>query len=113
MLGQSETKRQQMRRALQHQRAGIALPDGSRLEQQRPLQSAAQTTQAGLVCISFKLNSVPLWTASYLGMLFTSQLTGYRQLTGYKPFWQILNVVQALKWSNLTNLQEARQCVHV
>ena len=35
MLGQSETKRQQLRRALHHQRAGIALPEGSRLEQER------------------------------------------------------------------------------
>ena len=35
MLGQSETKRQQLRRALHHQRAGVALPEGSRLEQER------------------------------------------------------------------------------
>lgn len=35
MLGQTETKRQQLRRALHHQRAGIALPEGARLEHER------------------------------------------------------------------------------
>ncbi|KAL0028239.1 hypothetical protein WJX79_003509 [Trebouxia sp. C0005] len=40
MLGQSETKRQQLRRALHHQRAGIALPEGSHLERERHVETA-------------------------------------------------------------------------
>ena len=40
MLGQSETKRQQLRRALHHQRAGIALPEGSQLERERHVETA-------------------------------------------------------------------------
>ena len=40
MLGQSETKRQQLRRALHHQRAGIAQPDGAQLERERHVQTA-------------------------------------------------------------------------
>ena len=40
MLGQSETKRQQLRRALHHQRAGIALPEGSQLERERHVEAA-------------------------------------------------------------------------
>ena len=40
MLGQSETKRQQLRRALHHQRAGIALPEGSQLERERHTEAA-------------------------------------------------------------------------
>lgn len=40
MLGQSESKRQQLRRALHHQQAGLALPEGSQLERQRHVQAA-------------------------------------------------------------------------
>lgn len=47
MLGQSETKRQQLRRALHHQRAGIALPEDSRLEQERRPQSTLPAASSG------------------------------------------------------------------
>ena len=40
MLGQSESKRQQLRRALHHQQAGLALPEGSQLERERNVEAA-------------------------------------------------------------------------
>lgn len=40
MLGQSESKRQQLRRALHHQQAGLALPEGSQLERERHVEAA-------------------------------------------------------------------------
>lgn len=40
MLGQSESKRQQLRRAMHHQQAGLALPEGSQLERERHVQAA-------------------------------------------------------------------------
>ena len=40
MLGQSESKRQQLRRALHHQRAGLPLPEGSQLERERHVETA-------------------------------------------------------------------------
>ena len=40
MLGQSESKRQQLRRALHHQQAGLALPEGSQLERERHVETA-------------------------------------------------------------------------
>ena len=40
MLGQTETKCQQLRRALHHQRAGLDLPDGAQLEQERHVETA-------------------------------------------------------------------------
>ena len=40
MLGQSESKRQQLRRALRHQQAGLALPEGSQLERERHIETA-------------------------------------------------------------------------
>ena len=40
MLGQTETKRQQLRRALHHQRAGLDLPEGAQLERERHVETA-------------------------------------------------------------------------
>ena len=75
MLGQSETKRQQLRRALHHQQAGIAQPVGAQLEKERHVEtaeldplSAAQVTFA--YCLSVMYTAYLLCMHSSMPKLF-------------------------------------------